>query len=192
MWLIKILNEDGRWGSGMRRKDLENQSITTRIVALPWDTGRSLRKSKAKWDHEHCRMGRGKSFPAGRVRVTLAWAQDGHEDTTCCISERMLGHQYFSISTWNVHWVTGWPVANSVWPEEVSWVRKWLRTKSLLGGQLVGICCLGVQARTWWKTQLIAPTKQDEGRTFSSVGALFTMAWRCDNATALVFFEPGQ
>lgn len=92
---LPMAKVDGMAGSGMRHRDFERRSKITRIVVFPCDSGKSVMKSRAKWDHGHAGIGKGISLPAGRVRGTLVWAHVEHEYTTHFTSLDMWGHQYF-------------------------------------------------------------------------------------------------
>ncbi len=59
---------------GIKRHDLENRSMMTRMNVLPSEGGRSVAKSTPRCDQGHCGMGKGRSLPDGRWRGLLEMA----------------------------------------------------------------------------------------------------------------------
>lgn len=83
-------------GKGIRHRDLPVR-----------DLGRLVMKSTTRWDHDHCEMGKGISFPVGKALGILAWTHVGHDEMNVWISESILGHQYFFYRSLHVLCVPG-------------------------------------------------------------------------------------
>lgn len=159
-----VAKADGMAGSGLRRRNFEKRSMITSIVVFPCDSGKSVMKSRAKWDHGHTGIGRGTSLPAGRVRGTLAWVYVEDEDSTRCTSLDMWGHQYFLASSWWVRWIPRWPVASAMWAQVMSSSRYRFGTNCLPGGHAAGIRDLGKRAKAWSRVHSMALTIQEGAR----------------------------
>lgn len=81
--------------------------MTTRMVLLPEEIGRSVMNSNEMCDQGRWGVGNGISLPAVKVLGTLSWAQVLHEVTAWWISWNIRGHQYLPLIRC---WTPGCPV----------------------------------------------------------------------------------
>lgn len=68
-----VVKPDGRYLRGMNLKDIEKQSRITMIMGLPWETGRSVRKSMARL----IRHGEHNQFASRQCSGNLGFGTDG-------------------------------------------------------------------------------------------------------------------
>lgn len=149
-------------GQDIRHVDYENQSRMTKITVLPWDTGRSVMKSSAMWDHGHWGMDNGMSLPAGNVQVTLAWGQKWHDTTHLWMSACKSDHQYLAWMSSCVHDVLRCPIAAVEWAHMMSFplnlrgtiVRlgeyHWNMVWEHVGNFPIEVPCDSIHKTGWW------------------------------------------
>lgn len=91
---------------------LENLSTLMRMQVYPSELGRSVMKSSPMCDQGWCRMGRGRSFPAGNFRGLFYIAHSERPATYLLTSLSMFGHQKQSCRSERVRSAPGCPVPN--------------------------------------------------------------------------------
>lgn len=108
-------------GRGMSLNDFKKWSKMTMITMWFWDLGWSVMKSMMRWDHGHCGVGGGISLPPGNAQVIFACAHMEQDEMYWLMTVSMFGHKYLVLSSWQVHWLTGCPVAELLCAQVISW-----------------------------------------------------------------------